>query len=119
MSFLSKDQILAAQDRQYAEVDVPEWGGKVRLSSLTARQSLELDAVTKKFQEGKVADPIGPLLVACIVDADGKPIFTKDDLDGLGKKNPAVILRLAEHIKKLNGIAEADAGNSEPSPSAS
>ena len=35
---LSKDEIFAAQDTTDLEVDVPEWGGSVRLRSMTGTQ---------------------------------------------------------------------------------
>ena len=38
MTLLSKTAILAAQDLQTEDVEVPEWGGAVRVRSFTGRE---------------------------------------------------------------------------------
>ncbi|MEU5950323.1 hypothetical protein ABZ793_32935, partial [Micromonospora sp. NPDC047465] len=38
MALLNRDAILAAEDRTYEEVNCPEWGGSVRLRSITGAQ---------------------------------------------------------------------------------
>lgn len=119
--FLTKEQILAAQDRRYAEVDVPEWGGKIRLQSLDADQTLKHERMLKKSDEKN--NPLTSMLAASIVDQDGKLLFDEKDLIALGKKSPKVLVRLIDEMKKLNkdekdekGEEEDEEGKSEANP---
>ena len=53
MTLLSKTAILAAQDLQTEDVEVPEWGGAVRVRSLTGR---ERDAFEASMIRGEGRD---------------------------------------------------------------
>ena len=119
MSFLTRDQIVDAQDRKYVDVEVPEWKGKVRLASLDADQSLKQEALLRRRQAGDAnVNPLTSILAASIVGEDGNQLFTEKDLAALGKKSPAVLLRLASEVKKLNKLDQEDVtGNSEANPS--
>lgn len=115
MQFLTKQQIIEAQDRRYAEVDVPEWGGKVRLTSLTADQQMKHEQMVKKG-DTKV-NPLTSMLAASIVDEKGELIFNEKDMAELGKKSPKVLVRLLAAMKELNKNDEDDKkGNSEANP---
>lgn len=112
-SYLTKDQILAAQDRQYKEVEVKEWGGFVRLQSLDADAALQQEAIGKKREKGDAtANPLTSMLAASIVDAQGNTLFTEKDVAALGKKSPAVLVRLINEVKELNKLGDAEEGNS-------
>lgn len=103
MSFLTREQILAAQDRRFADVDVPEWGGKVRISSLTATQAQLFHALNVRRQAGENVDALGFMVAASVVDADGNALFSSEkDLPALGKKGPEAIARIATEAMKLN-----------------
>jgi hypothetical protein len=107
VSFLTKEQIIAAQDRQFMEVDVPEWGGKVRLVSFDADQAMQHSDLMQRRKEGKPGpNPISLMLAASIVDADGSPLFKGKDIEALGKKSPAVLMRLVEAVSKLNNLGK-------------
>jgi hypothetical protein len=116
MNFLTREQIVAAQDRKFLELDVPEWGGRVRLASFTADEALRQEALVKKRAAGDdTINPVTEMLSASIVDANDKPLFTAEDMAALGKKSPNVLVRLMKRVKKLNVIKDDDAGNSEAS----
>lgn len=110
-NILSRDAILAAEDRRFVEVEVPEWGGSVRVASLTAAQLLEYLSLARK--EG--SEHVGWLLAACIVDGDGKPLFTPGDVPALQAKSPSAVLRLFGEASKMNVLtkeaAEIQRGN--------
>jgi hypothetical protein len=48
------------------------------------------------------------LIVLCAVDADGRSMFTADDLGALGRKNAAPIDRLFDACRKLAGMSAED-----------
>jgi hypothetical protein len=105
---LSKEQIIAAQDRRYIEVDVPEWGGKVRLASLDADQSLKHEQMLLKLQKtgDTKSNPLVAMLADSIVNDQGDRVFDAQTMATLGKKNPVALRRLIAAMKKLNNQEE-------------
>ena len=98
MKFLNKKQILEAEDRKVVQVEVPEWGGTVRIKELDAWGRSQWDILTLKFENNEIKRDRtiqGAALVAfSVVDEDGKPIFTPEDVEALNQKNGDVIQRL-------------------------
>lgn len=85
--FLNREAIMATVRAMKTEpVAVPAWGGTVHVRELSAS---ELDAFEASFAEerqaalnaGKAYKPNvrGRMLVACICDAQGKPLFLQGD----------------------------------------
>jgi hypothetical protein len=111
VTLLSREAILGADDLRTQDVDVPEWGGKVRIRSLTAhdRDAIET-AVYGAQKEGKYApENVRALYAAgCIVDEKGDPLFSAADVEALGRKSAAALNRVYEAVLELNAIAEGD-----------
>ncbi|QTD91759.1 hypothetical protein [Burkholderia anthina] len=101
---LNRQQILAASDLQSVDVPVPEWGGTVRvlMMSGTARDALQAQVVdnksTSKFEAA--------LIVATVVDDNGAPLFTVDDVAALQGKSSAALSRVSNAAMKLNRLGE-------------
>lgn len=113
MSLLSKSAILAAADLPAKTVDVPEWGGAVRVRGLTGaeRDAFEASILTGK---GKDRDVVlvnlrAKLVAMCIVDADGKRIFDDADAALLGAKSAAALQRVFDEASRLSGLTAEDA----------
>lgn len=100
--FLGVDEMLSADDVQYAVVDA--WGGKVRIGSLTASDMIEFvetnDTPAKKTAGLR-------LIIKSLVDARGSRIGDMKHLEALGKKNHTVTNRIIAEVLKLNGLDEA------------
>lgn len=110
MTTLSKDQILAAQDRQTRELHVPAWGGVVRLRSLTAA---EWEAFAQLCRERAAKGPgfdirgiRARLLVLSIVDTLGNLVFGPEDLGALEGKASAVLELLWNECRQLNALSD-------------
>ncbi|VVE90400.1 hypothetical protein [Pandoraea bronchicola] len=120
MKVLSKDQILAANDRKTIDVPVPQWGGVVRLAVMSGA---ERDAFhsSREGGTGTLGEFEASILAATIVDADGNQVFTTEDIDALRTKNKDVLDMLTSEAAKLNGIGQAALEsaekNSEAAPS--
>jgi hypothetical protein len=103
---LTKEQILAANDRKFIEVQVPEWGENavVRVGQLTAIQRDRWDSAT--YVDGKVnlEGMRARLCALCIVDADGQPLFTAEDVEALGQKSAPTINAVWTAAAQLNGM---------------
>lgn len=110
---LSKDDILKAQDGKTKDVEVPAWGGSVRLKSFSAKKRKELFSEFNKFREegtdpdfDTAVDFQIKLICACIVDDQGKPCFTKDDFEALSEKDSKVLESLFQECVDLNALGE-------------
>lgn len=117
---LSKAAILAAQDLPTEDVNVPEWGGPVRVRTMTGAERDAMGAMISKDAgagEGKTNQTAfrSIVLMHTIVGDDDQPMFDRADLDAIGSKNGAVLDRLFRVADRLNGITsdavEAAKGN--------
>lgn len=114
MGLLNREEILKSQDRAYKDVNCPEWGGKVRVQSLTGaeRDQFEESILGKKGKDGTrevVTKNLRAKLVALTaVDKDGKLLFSMDDVTVLGEKNATPLDRLFAVAQKLSGISKDD-----------
>lgn len=110
MGFLTKEQILSANDRPREEVDVPEWGGKVILQAIsgTDRDNFEQAIANPSGKGVKDGALIRARLVALsVVDEKGQKIFEPRDMVELGKKSAAVLDRLYDVASRISGISKA------------
>ena len=112
MTLLTKDQILQADDRDTQEVEVPEWGGAVLISAMSAaeRDAFEASMVDNKGKgDAKRLQNFRARFVAsCIVNEDGDRLFSNKDIVDLGKKSSAPVSRLFDLCRKLNGMTDED-----------
>lgn len=108
MTLLTKDQILGVDDRATKEVDVPEWGGSLLLSSMSAahRDAFEASMLDNKGKSDakRLQNFRARFVAACIVNEDGQRLFSDKDVLDLGKKSAAVISRLFDEARTLNGM---------------
>jgi hypothetical protein len=113
VAFLTRDAILAAPDLAIVEVEVPEWGGTVRVRALngTERDAFEASCM-KERKDGKTDfDPRNmraKLVALCLVDANGLRIFQQDDVKALGRKSARALSRVFDAAASLNGLSDDD-----------
>lgn len=114
MGILSKDDILAANDRKLESLHVPEWGGTVLLRTLTGAERDDFEASTVKTgkngrQEQDVANFRARFVALCIVDDSGKRLFTtRGDIGMLGSKSVAALQRVFNKAAEMNGMTDDD-----------
>lgn len=105
MPYLTKDQILSAQDLDKTTVDVPKWGGTVGLRMWTASERERLE----KIMAGKDRDDIRATVVAySVVDEDGKLLFSAEDVKALSQKSAAAVSDVFDASCKLNALSKQD-----------
>lgn len=116
---LSKEQILSSNDFTYVEIEIPEWGGTLRLRGLDGieREAFEKSILSAGAGEGgskEMASILGnmraTLVSKCIVDAEGELLFGEDDVALLGRKNASILERVFKECAQLSGIAEKSTG---------
>lgn len=132
MALLGKQQINAAVDRKWEDVDVPEWGGEVRLMALSAaeRGYIEAGSVVANGETAQVKVESlkayrEKLVGMSMVDENFERLYSNKEIAAgdLGKKDGAVIERLAARVQRLSGMGKfavkAAEGNSGAAPSGS
>jgi hypothetical protein len=123
MSFLTKEQILNADDLKFVELEVPEWGGTVRIKTLTAGERDRLESImfpggdTSKVNTKNVRALVASL---AIVDDKGERLFSEKEIGELAKKSAKAMDRVFTAAQELNGITKKDIedmeGNLKPDP---
>jgi hypothetical protein len=107
---LTRDQILGADDRTRETVSVTEWGGDVIVSVMIGTErdefDIEVSGIAKQDRALFLRNARARLLVRCLVDAQGKRLFTTEDVEGLGLRNSAVLERLALIAQRLNYMTD-------------
>ena len=98
---LTIDEVIAADDIQYEEIEVKEWGGKIRIGSVTAEDMIEW----VESNEGEARRTAGlRLIIKSLVDENGARIGTPNLLQVLKKKSNAVCTQIVERILTLNKL---------------
>ena len=126
MTLLSKSAILAADDLKTEDVEVPEWGGIVRVRAFSGRErdAFEASLVRGDDKDRKVdlTNMRARLVALTVIDEFGQKLFTHDDVDLLGAKSGAALDRVFAVAQKLNGLSASDVEdltkNSSGAPSA-
>lgn len=108
---LTRDAILNAQDLRYQIVEVPEWGGDVRVRGLSARERLDIiKSITDadgKVDTAKSVDLQIKVPFLCMVDDTGARLFTDvADVARLGEKSTAALDRVFDAARKLSGLSD-------------
>lgn len=112
MGLLSKDQILAAEDLPSRDVEVPEWGGTVRVRTMTGG---ERDAFETDLWDRSGDEPVynrehfrAKLLSRCIVDEKGARLFSDKDIEKLSGKSAKALNRLFDAAQEINAISKEE-----------
>ncbi|MFC4494065.1 hypothetical protein ACFPA8_07955 [Streptomyces ovatisporus] len=114
MTYLSADDILSADDLGTEDVEVPEWGGTVRVQGMSGseRDRFEAGFVDSKgdrlSSEKALEDYRARLASACIVDENGKRLFQGAAIKRLGQKNAQALQRVCDVAMRLSGMSNED-----------
>lgn len=108
---VNPEEILALDDFTFADVQVPEWGGKVRVRSLSGAQRGVVQNLVKKNATEGIEEL---LVVMAVVDPEsGKRVFTKAHLEALKAKSSAPVTLIAKKVMEISGITEAKTEDAE------
>jgi hypothetical protein len=110
---LSRADFVAATTLKRELVPVAELGGAVYMQELYAAQILDFNefvAALKKKGRKEVTPSTSLELMARLVslsacDANGKPLFTENDVKQLAKSNLAVLITLSAKAMELSGLS--------------
>ena len=112
VNILTREQILDAQDLQTEVVEVPEWGGSVKVQGMTGRDrdAFEAEIIERKGKDFNVnmQNIRAKLVSLSLVNGDGQRVFTDKDVAALGKKSAVALDRIFTVAQELSGISKAD-----------
>jgi hypothetical protein len=104
---LSIRDIAQAQDIKTKDVEVPEWGGVVRLRSMTAEEAVDFLASVKNNR----AENVPQIIKRCAINEDGtKMINSDEDLAVLKGKSMSAMVKVGQAALVLNGFTEENEG---------
>jgi hypothetical protein len=109
MALLTKEEIFNADDMKTEDIEVPEWGGTVRISMMTgwARDSYEASLYNTNKGEADNFDNLrARFLSFCVVNEEGKLMFNQKDILKLGAKSAAALDRVFDAATALNSTNE-------------
>lgn len=125
-----REQLLALDDQQYEDVEVPEWDSVVQVVRVRGLTGTERDAweASMARQEGRRAsvdltNVRAKLVVRCVIDPNsGERVFTDRDVPMLGHKSAAALERIFAVCRRLSRLTDEDVdeltGNSKGGSSA-
>ena len=108
----SREAILSISDLVVEEMFIPEWNVRVRIKGLTAK---ERDAYEQSLTVGKGANQSlnmqnarARLAVMTMVGADNQPLFSRSDVEALGRKSAIALERIFDRARRLSGLTNED-----------
>jgi hypothetical protein len=109
---LTREAILGVDDLQVEVVDVPEWGGAVRVRGLTGaeRDAFESSIIDQRGKKSRIIlrNIRAKLVVLSVVDGENKSLFNEGDVKALGSKSASALQRVFNVAQRLSGISDED-----------
>lgn len=110
--FLSRDEIFSAEDIRYEIVEVPEWGGAIKLRSLSGAERDDFEAKSMVGHGNKQRINTrrirARLIAMCAIDENNHQLFEPADVMKLSEKSAAALERLFEAAQRLSGMTDDD-----------
>jgi hypothetical protein len=105
VTFLSAEELLSADDRPEKIVDVPEWGGQVKIKALSLGQfqAIYERAATKNGEVDEQNSTVYWLIEGII-----EPKLNLEQASLLRDKNALVVTRVMNEIAEISAATEAD-----------
>lgn len=107
---LTKKDFLKKRPLKQTTVEVPEWGGHVIVQEMTALTRDRFEEWVLSKGENNQNDAKGTrvqIIIATVVDENGKPLFSDLDAPDLASKSGNIIDRISSEGLKLSGMSEA------------
>lgn len=92
------EEIISSEDFRYQDVEVPEWGGTIRIRSLSAKQR---DTLARKIKADGESEASEMMVVMCVVDEAGQRVFDFKDIERLKAKSTVPIARIVRALGEL------------------
>jgi len=114
---LTKKEILEAKDVLTEDIQVPQWGGIIRIKTMSGAEGDQFEA-SVMIKNGTKFE-VNPrrlrvkLVAMCVIGEDGKRLFSDDDIAALDKKSRPALDFVFKECQELNGIGDDEIKNLE------
>ena len=104
--FLTREQILAADDRPTTILEVPEWGGKIRLRNWTLATATKwTERLSEAAQNNAGLDGLFVYtIVNSVVNEEGELMFSEKDAKHLLEKAKAPAQRVFDAVQAMGKV---------------
>lgn len=103
----TRDSILANKTGFVVEpIDIPEWGGKVYVRTLTAAERDQFE--WSVYGQRDFKNFRARLLVLAVCDEGGERVFRDEDADALGRQPGQIIDRIWDVATRLSAVGADD-----------
>ncbi|TXH43411.1 MAG: hypothetical protein E6Q97_34120 [Desulfurellales bacterium] len=110
-AIVTRDQLLGARKRRFTQFPVEGLNGKVRIRSLSEREKSDYESefMDKKgnFSRDKLLSARRRLICLVVVDAEGNPLLTDDDVKALEEIDGRITSKIQEEAQVHCGIGRA------------
>lgn len=106
MTLLNKEAILNANDIPNTIVEVPQWGGSVKVRGMTAGERDRFEDMIRTRGMGALRATLAGM---CIIDEDGKRLFNDIEINKLAEKSAEALDLVVEAASRLSGLTAEDA----------
>jgi hypothetical protein len=106
MALLGKKDILGCNDIPTDVVEVPQWGGHVKVRGMTAGERDKFEEMIRTQGLNALRATVAGM---CIIDEDGKRLFTDLEITKLGEKSAEALDVVVEVASRLSGLTPEDA----------
>ena len=97
---------------QGEDVEVPEWGGTVRVRGMTGTERDKFEAAVVEMKGKKTTMNMenfrARLAAKTIIDEDGKRLFHDSHIKALGAKSATALQRVFDVAQRLSGFSDED-----------
>ncbi len=104
MGLLTKSAILGAEDLKHEDVDVPQWGGSVRIRMMTGAERDEFRAALAVDGGVPVGQMAAVLVASTCIDVEGERMFSLSEVEVLRAKSATALDTIATVAMRLNGL---------------
>lgn len=109
MASALRQTILNADDIVKEVVDVPEWGIKIEVRGMTAKERAKLLKSSATSGEVNMVTWFPDLIIATAYDPEtGEKVFEPADRDAINAKSGAAVSALSDVAARLSGLGETD-----------
>lgn len=107
---LTREQILSNKSFRSKVIEIPEWGGEVRLKAMSGadREAMEAavyEDVGGKMQLKKGVSYIAEMLIRTWCDDDGNLLFKPDEINLIQEKDAVILARIFKVATEVNGLS--------------
>lgn len=101
---LNKQQIKAVDDLPSIEVEMPEWGGNIKIKTMSAKHRIEFEKLNKDAKT-ELETMINLIMFSC-VNEDNTLLFDRNDFEFLSNKSAKSLMKLFEEAVNMSTLSE-------------